>query len=62
MDRITTRETADLWEVTIRRVQGLCDDGALDGATQIGQIWVIPKSTSKPLDGRIKLARETMRQ
>jgi hypothetical protein len=62
MDWMTTREAADLWGVTIRRVQGLCDDGALDGAMRMGQIWVIPKSTSKPLDGRTKLAREIMRQ
>jgi hypothetical protein len=62
MDWMTTREAADLWGVTIRRVQGLCDDGVLDGATRMGQIWVIPKSTSKPPDGRTKLVREAMRQ
>jgi hypothetical protein len=62
MDWMTTREAANLWGVTIRRVQGLCDNGELDGATRIGQIWVIPKSTPKPLDGRTKLARETIRR
>jgi hypothetical protein len=62
MDWMTTREAADLWGVTIRRVQDLCDNGALDGAMRIGQIWVIPKSTPKPLDGRTKLARELTRR
>jgi excisionase family DNA binding protein len=62
MDWMTTREAADLWGVTIRRVQGLCDDGELNGAMRMGQIWLIPKSTPKPLDGRTKLARETIRQ
>jgi hypothetical protein len=62
MDWMTTREAADLWGVTIRRVQGLCDNGELNGATRIGQIWIIPKSTPKPLDGRTKLARETIQK
>lgn len=58
MDWMTTKEAAELWGVTIRRVQGLCDSGKLNGATRIGQIWVIPKGTPKPMDGRTKAAKQ----
>jgi hypothetical protein len=57
MDWMTTREASDLWGVTIRRVQGLCENGEIKGATRMGPIWVMPKSTPKPLDGRTKLAK-----
>lgn len=58
MDWMTTKEAAELWGVTIRRVQGLCDAGKLHGATRIGQIWVIPKGTPKPIDRRKKTAKQ----
>lgn len=58
MDWITTKEAAELWGVTTRRVQVLCDKGQIEGATKLGDIWVIPKGVPKPIDGRTKNGRK----
>jgi len=57
MDWITTKEAAELWGVTTRQVQILCDRGKVKGAAMLGDIWVIPKGTPKPIDGRTKAGR-----
>ena len=57
MDWITTKEAAELWGVTTRQVQILCDRGKVKGAARLGDIWVIPKGTPKPIDGRTKEAK-----
>ena len=57
MDWITTKEAAKQWGITMRRVQSMCENGLLDGATKLGDICVIPKDTSKPIDGRTKAAK-----
>jgi hypothetical protein len=62
MDWMATKEAAEKWGITIRRVQGLCDSGKVDGVARIGQIWVIPKNTSKPIDGRTKSGKNAKRQ
>ena len=58
MDWITTKEASVLWRITTRRVQILCDNGKVQGATKLGDMWVIPKGTPKPIDGRTKAAKE----
>ena len=58
MEWITTKEAAELWGITTRRVQILCDKGKVNGVQRLGDIWVIPKGTSKPIDGRTKVAKE----
>ena len=57
IDWMTTKEAAVLWGVTVRRIQSLCENGLLDGATKLGDIWIIPKGTQKPIDGRTKEAQ-----
>ena len=57
MDWMTTKEAAELWGITMRRVQALCDNGQIPEATKLSDIWVIPKGTPKPVDGRTKQAR-----
>lgn len=57
MEWITTKEAAELWGITTRRVQILCDKGKVRGAGRLGDIWVIPKGTPKPIDGRTKAAK-----
>jgi len=57
LEWMTTKEAAALWGVTMRRIQHLCDNGFLDGATKLGDIWIIPKGTPKPVDGRTKAAK-----
>jgi len=58
MDLITTKEAAKIWGITIRRVQALCDNGQVPAAFKIGDIWVMPKDTPKPIDGRTKAAKQ----
>jgi len=57
MDWMTVQEAGNLWGVTTRRAQFLCANGKVDGAKKLGSIWVIPKGTPKPLDGRTKNAK-----
>ena len=57
MEWMTTKEAAELWGVSMRQEQILCDRGRVDGATRLGDIWVIPKGTPKPIDGRMKNGR-----
>jgi len=54
MDIMTTKDAAALWGISIRRVQALCDSGKIPSATKIGDVWLMPKGTEKPLDGRYK--------
>ena len=54
---MTTNEAAELWRITARRVQVLCDKGQVKGAVRMGRTWIIPKDTPKPLDGRTKAAK-----
>ena len=61
MEWMTTKEAAELWSVTTRQVQVLCDRGKVVGVTRLGDIWVIPKGTPKPIDGRTKVAK-TLKQ
>ena len=58
LEYMTTKEAADKWGIKIRRVQTLCENGQIENASRLGQIWVIPKDTSKPIDGRTKEAKQ----
>ena len=57
MEYITTKEAAELWGIKIRQVQSLCEKGQISNASRLGSIWVIPKGTPKPIDGRTKQAK-----
>lgn len=57
MEWMTVKEAGALWDITPRRVTILCADGKVDGAQRLGNMWVIPKGTAKPLDGRTKTAK-----
>ena len=58
MEWTTAKEASVLWGITARRVQVLCDNGQVNGATRLGNMWIIPKDTPKPLDGRTKAAKK----
>jgi hypothetical protein len=57
MEWMTVQAAGELWGITTRRAQFLCAKGKVKGAQKLGNIWVIPKGTSKPIDGRTKTAR-----
>ena len=57
MDFITTKQAAELWGISQRRVSILCEQGRIDGVKKAGIMWLIPPDTQKPVDGRIKSER-----
>lgn len=50
---LTIKEIAEKWDVTTRRVQKMCADGKIPGASKFGRDWAIPKDAEKPSDGRV---------
>lgn len=54
MDYITTKEAAEKWNISERRVQVLCRQGKVKGVVRLGWAWAIPKNTNKPKDSRKK--------
>ena len=63
MDYMTPKQAGELWGVTERRVQVLCVSGRVKGAERLGgKVWLIPKDTQKPIDGRTKQAKTEKQQ
>ncbi len=58
MDYLKIDEVAAQWGISSRRLQILCAEGKIEGATRFGRAWMIPKDTAKPVDGRTKASRE----
>lgn len=54
MDYLTTKEVAERWQISARRVATLCENGRLGGAVKKGKTWLIPSDTEKPDDRRRK--------
>lgn len=52
MEYISVKEASEKWGVSKRRVQILCNSGRIDGATRVGNMWLIPKESEKPRDAR----------
>ena len=50
---MTIKQAAEKWEVTPRRIQKLCVDGRIEGATKFGRDWAIPADAAKPEDKRV---------
>ena len=53
-DYVSTKEIADRWGITTRRVGKLCVTGRIPGAIKVGPVWVIPKNAAKPADARFR--------
>ena len=51
---MTLKETSEKWGISTRRINTLCIEGRVDGATRIGTMWVIPEDAEVPEDRRIK--------
>lgn len=56
---LTTKQAAEKWGISDRRVRVLCVNGQIDGAYQRGKSWFIPDDALKPSDGRAK-SRESL--
>ena len=58
MDYISVREAAQKWNISIRRVQKLCEDNRIEGIVRFGRSWMIPKVAEKPSDPRKARAKK----
>ena len=54
MEFMTIKEAAEKWDLSVRRVQTICNEGMIDGTMKFGNAWAIPKDAVKPVDKRIK--------
>ncbi|MDD4296941.1 MAG: DNA-binding protein [Ruminiclostridium sp.] len=52
MDFLSTQEVAKKWNITRRRVQVLCEEGRLQGAFKVNEVWIMPKDVERPVDKR----------
>lgn len=51
---ISVNDAATKFNISKRRVQILCEEGRIDGATMVSGVWLIPKTASNPIDKRRK--------
>lgn len=54
MDYLSIKQTSKKWGITVRRIQVLCTEERIAGATKIGSYWAIPADAKKPNDQRVK--------
>ena len=54
LEYISAPEAAKKWRISERRVQKLCEENRIPGASKLGYMWLIPKDAEKPVDGRLK--------
>lgn len=52
MEYMSTKEAADKWGISQRRVTVLCSENRVKDAEMIGNMWVIPAGAEKPADAR----------
>jgi len=57
MEYLSIKQTSEKWSISVRRIQVLCVEDRISGATKIGSYWAIPADAEKPSDGRIKSGR-----
>lgn len=51
---MNTKEAAEKWNISTRRIQILCAEGRIEGNSKLGREWAIPSNSVKPLDKRIR--------
>lgn len=54
---MTSRQIAEKWKMTPRRVQVLCAEGKIKGASKLGREWAVPADAVKPTDNRVTTGR-----
>lgn len=57
MEYLTVKETALKWNISERSVQNYCANQKIPDAKCIGKQWMIPASSERPSDGRLKSAK-----
>lgn len=54
MEYLSISQLSKKWGISGRRIQTLCTQKRITGATKIGSYWAIPADAEKPKDERIK--------
>ena len=57
MEYLSISQTAAKWGISKRRIQVLCTQDRISGATKIGSYWAIPEDAEKPKDERVKTGK-----
>lgn len=61
-EMMSVKEAAARWDLTERRISGLCQEGKVEGARKEGRSWRIPVDALKPSDCRVKKETEKMQK
>lgn len=51
---MSTKEAAEKWKISQRRVSVLCSENRIRDAAMLGNMWIIPRNAEKPADKEIK--------
>lgn len=54
MEYVPIQNCSAKWNISKRRIQVLCKEGRIPGAKMIGNMWVIPEKSERPIDARLK--------
>ena len=57
MEYLSISQVAEKWRLSTRRINVLCSEGRILGATKFGSYWAIPADAEKPADARVKSGR-----
>ena len=57
MEYLSISQVAEKWRLSTRRINVLCSEGRILGATKIVSYWAIPADAEKPADARVKSGR-----
>lgn len=60
LDYMTASEAADKWNISRRRVLKLCEEKRIANIAMLGNMWIIPKSSQKPIDARTTRYNKTV--
>ena len=58
MDYMTLKEASNIWGISPRMINYYCAANRIAGAVKMGTVWLIPKGTKKPIDGRTRQGRK----
>ena len=61
-DFLTISEISEKWNVSIRWINQLCNEGRIAGAVKFGNTWAIPANAKRPPDQRIKTGKYIKKQ
>lgn len=52
IDYLSATQMSKVWGITPRRIAILCSNNRIVGAKKIGNTWIIPVDSKKPIDAR----------